>query len=92
MPMPNTVNYPQIIPFISKGKMDAIKNTFGNTLTDRECYGIYIWSQKASAAIYPLLQELGGGVGREGRVGEIDMGAKSGSGNIPAPTAVRGNA
>lgn len=56
--MPNTVNYPQIIPFISKGKMDAIKNTFGNTLTDRECYGIYIWSQKASAAIYPLLQQL----------------------------------
>lgn len=58
MPMPKTVNYPQIIPFISKGKIDAIKNTFGNTLSDRECYGIYIWSQKAASSIYPLLQQL----------------------------------
>lgn len=56
--MPKTVNYPQIIPFISKGKFEAIKNTFGKTLTDRECYGIYIWSQKASSSIYPLLQQL----------------------------------
>ena len=56
--MPNTVNYPQITPFISKGKVDAIKNTFGNQLTDKECYGIYIWSQKVTSAIYPLLQQL----------------------------------
>ncbi|EOF8241408.1 Abi family protein [Yersinia enterocolitica] len=58
MTMPNTINYPQVIPFISKGKMDAIKNTFGSGLTDRECYGIYIWSQKAASSIYPLLQQL----------------------------------
>ncbi len=56
--MPNTVNYPQIIPFVSKGKMDAIRSTFGKELTHKECYGIYIWSQKASSSIYPLLQHL----------------------------------
>jgi hypothetical protein len=56
--MTNTVNYQQIIPFISKGKIDAIRKTFGPTLSDRECYGIYIWAQKASSSIYPLLQQL----------------------------------
>lgn len=58
MPMPNTVNYPQIIPFVSKGKIDSIRNTFGHNLTDKECYGVYIWSQKAASSIYPLLQQL----------------------------------
>lgn len=56
--MPNTIHYPHVIPFISQGKINAIKSTFGNNLSDRECYGIYIWSQKASSAIYPLLQQL----------------------------------
>ncbi|MBW5835509.1 Abi family protein [Yersinia enterocolitica] len=52
------INYPQIKPFISEAKINSIKAVFGSGLNDMECYGIYIWSQKASSAIYPILQHL----------------------------------
>lgn len=56
--MHKNINYPQIKPFISEAKINSIKAVFGSGLNDRECYGIYIWSQKASSAIYPILQHL----------------------------------
>ncbi|MDK1905248.1 hypothetical protein MKS09_26260, partial [Klebsiella sp. K4-170] len=56
--MRKSVNYPLITPFISTPKITAIKSVFGSSLNDMECYGINIWSQKASSAIYPILQQL----------------------------------
>lgn len=56
--MRKSINYPQITPFISVPKINAIKSVFGSSLSDAECYGIHIWSQKVSSAIYPILQSL----------------------------------
>ncbi len=60
--MINKINYPQIFPSISEGRIKAIKAAFETTstdvLTNRQYYGIFMWSQKSSASIYPLLQQL----------------------------------
>lgn len=56
--MSSYINYTQLVPFVSEAKFQSIKKVFGANLSDLECYKINLWSQKAAASIYPLLQQV----------------------------------
>ena len=55
--MPFSTNFSTIIPLISNARLSPYQNTFATT-SDAELYGVYLWSQHAAGALYPLIQAL----------------------------------
>lgn len=55
--MPQNTPLNTVMPLISTPRLASYVTTF-KPLSDHELYGIYIWSQLASGAIYPLMQNL----------------------------------
>lgn len=55
--MPQSTNYATILPLISTPRLSSYVATF-RPVQDHEIFGIYIWSQHAAGALYPLLQNL----------------------------------
>lgn len=57
MPLPNNYNYTPVIALISSPRLASYGAAF-KTTSDDELYGVYVWSQHAASALYPLLQNL----------------------------------
>ncbi|CRY55632.1 Abi-like protein [Yersinia intermedia] len=57
MPLPIDYNYSPVIALISSPRLATYGAAF-KTTSDDELYGIYVWSQHAASALYPLLQNL----------------------------------
>ena len=55
--MPQSIQYRTILEYVSNSRIDSFKNTFDYG-DDAEIYGVYIWSQQASASLYPVMQNL----------------------------------
>lgn len=58
--MPQTISYPPIFELISGLRLDEYKIFLNDPHqpNDFDLYGSYLWSQKAAASIYPLMQHL----------------------------------
>ncbi|WP_246877899.1 hypothetical protein [Pantoea ananatis] len=55
MPLSTPLN--AVLPLISGPRLGSYIVTF-KPVDDHELYGIYVWSQLAAGALYPLLQNL----------------------------------
>jgi hypothetical protein len=55
--MPISISYNPIFDLVSSARIKSFEQAFGIT-EPHELYGAYIWSQNASASIYPLMQHL----------------------------------
>ncbi len=55
--MPISISYTPIFDLVSSARIRSFEQAFGIT-QPHELYGAYIWSQNASASIYPLMQHL----------------------------------
>lgn len=55
--MPTNISYSPIFELVSQPRLSGFSSVF-NVSTDAEIYGAYIWSQHASASLYPLMQQL----------------------------------
>lgn len=57
--MPQNINYSPVIELISPPRIRGFSNSFGIDESNQcELYGVYVWSQNASASLYPLMQQL----------------------------------
>ncbi|WP_459177543.1 Abi family protein [Ewingella americana] len=55
--MPQNAHYAPVVALISPSRLGSYRTTF-KPASESELYGIYIWSQHAAGALYPLLQNL----------------------------------
>lgn len=55
--MPKNITYSPVFDLVSMPRINSFSSLFG-VYTQAEVYGVYIWSQHASASIYPLMQQL----------------------------------
>jgi len=57
--MPKRINYDPIFNLISEPRLKSFDIFFDNEKKESfELYGVYVWSQSASASLYPLMQQL----------------------------------
>ncbi len=56
--MPSSITYAPIFDLISEPRLRSFDVFFDDEANEMERYGAYIWSQNASAALYPLMQQL----------------------------------
>nr|WP_075519123.1 Abi family protein [Moritella viscosa]SHO18156.1 Putative uncharacterized protein [Moritella viscosa] len=56
--MPENITYDPVFKLITKPRLNSFDIFFKDNKTDISLYGAYVWSQSASASLYPLLQHL----------------------------------
>ena len=50
------INYTHLIPLISEARSNAINSSFNGLLSNRQIIGIYLWQQKVTSMLQPIIQ------------------------------------